>query len=131
MSYLVSWRRNEPEKIDGVTELDAVLERIEREAASDGPVVVGVYQQHGDEWIGMDVAAGHPQRAFVFATGTPGGYATEPGVEPWPADIVFDHGGTPTEYHPGETQMSPATARRVVREFVATGARLRCIRWDQ
>jgi Immunity protein Imm1 len=131
MSYIVSWRRHEPEKVDSVAELDALLERIREDVATSGPVVVGVYQQQGDEWIGMDLGAGHPQRSFVFATGTPGGYATEPGVEPWQGDIVFDYGGTPTEYHPEETQVSPQTGLQVVREFVATGRRLSGVTWEQ
>src|SRR5262249_22582825 len=58
---------------------------------------------------------------FVFATVGPGGDGTQPGIEPWPEDINFDYGGTPTDYHPEETRVRSETARQAAPEYVRSG----------
>jgi hypothetical protein len=130
MTYLVSAGRDEPRQIADVDDLDALLDALAARAELSGPLVVGIYRQDGEHWLGMDLGIGHPERSFLFATGDDGGYGCEQGVEPWPADIVFDYGGTPTDYHPEETRVRPATARQAARELVASGQLPSSVRWE-
>jgi hypothetical protein len=130
MTYTVSTGRNEPQKVANADELDALLDALTEQAQVSGPVVVGIYRQDGAHWSGMDIGIGHPERSFLFATGDAGGYGFEPGLEPWPEDISFDYGGTPTDYHPEETRVRPATARRAARDLVTTGRLPGSVEWE-
>jgi hypothetical protein len=130
MMYTVNAGHTEPHEVADARELDALLDALTEQAEVSGPVVVGIYRQDGTHWFGMDVGIGHPERSFLFATGDDGGYGFEPGLEPWPEDISFDYGGTPTDYHPEETRVRSVTARRAARELVTTGRLPGCVQWE-
>ena len=72
---------------------------------------------------GLQLGVGHPHRAFVLALDAAGGYAVEPGLEPWPEPIPFDCGHEVLDFKPAWTRVGPATAIMAAREYVRTGAR--------
>lgn len=136
MTHIVAWGLDEtlPERqprvpASTIVELDEVLDRI---AAAPEPTAVDIIPADippGERRL-LQIGLGHPQRSFVFYLGAPaGGYARESGVPEWDEEIVFDHGGEPTEYLPEWTRVTPMAAREAAREYLRTGTRLTLLGW--
>lgn len=127
--YEVTWLGTGHTVLAGPEQVDEILAPLHEQGR---PVVVDVFRyRDGRPDGGVQVGLGHPHRSFVLYFGEPdGGYAVEPGVDPWDSDIEFSYGGQATEYHPTETRITPTCAFEVVRQLVATDQRPSCVEWD-
>lgn len=124
------WEHHSPLIVPTVVELDRVLDRI---AEAGRPMTVNIYHPGGGADLPagrlVQLGVGHAERSFVMldADGT---WAVEDPLPPLGAGIWFDYGGLPTEVPPAHTRVAPATARRIAREFIASGGtRPTFVRW--
>jgi hypothetical protein len=133
MSYAVKWGREPRRLIHGVEELDDVIDSLATARGdAQAPYVLSVFlptPDEDDDYAGVQIAVGAPERSFVFYNGPGGGYGFDPALEEWAEDIVFDLGGQATEYHPAETRVTPAAALAAARQFVGTGRRPTGLQW--
>lgn len=129
-TYEVTWLGTGHAVVTDPSQIDAVLGPL-HEAGQ--PCVVDVFRyRDGRPDGGVQVGVGHADRSFVLYFGEPdGGYAVEPGIEPWGCDIEFSYGGQPTGYDPSETRITPGRAIALVRQFVATDSRPAGVDWDE
>jgi hypothetical protein len=80
-----------------------------------------------DEIAVLDVGLGHPTRAFAWS----GKYGVEDLVAALTESIWFDYGGTPTEYLPFCTRVTPAMALQVAQDFMRSDGQLSSsLRWE-
>ncbi|MFV2105648.1 Imm1 family immunity protein [Micromonospora sp. LOL_015] len=129
-TYEVTWLGTGRAAVSDPAQIGEVLR-----ALHDGgqPCVVDVFRHRdGRPDGGAQVGVGHPDRSFVLYFGEPdGGYAVEPGIEPWGCDIEFSYGGQPTDYTSSETRITPDRAIALVRQLVATDSRPAGVDWDE
>ena len=130
MRLAVQWEGRPARAVTTVEELDVLLESIER---AGRPVLVDLFDpERDDPWgdrVLIQIGVGHPDRSFVMFDAD-AAWGVEPGTPPASDPIWFDYGGTPTEFGPTRTRVSPAVAREAAREFVARdGGRPTCVEW--
>lgn len=128
-TYEVTWLGTGHAVVTDPSQIDAVLGPLHE---AGHPCVVDVFRYHdGRPDGGVQVGVGHAYRSFVLYFGEPdGGYAVEPGIEPWSCEIEFSYGGQPTGYGPAETRITPERAIALVREVIATDGRPTGVAWD-
>lgn len=139
MTYVVDWGRDDNETpVSTVDELDAVLDQIGQQAAQHGPIAVDVFpddDQDGTEPdyvpYGLEIGIGYPDRSYVSYTGEPAsGFAYDPDLPPLEDTRTYNYGGEPAWYDPEHTRITPQQARDAAREYVRTGQRPACVRWN-
>jgi hypothetical protein len=126
----VQWDRQPPTTVVTTDELDTVLDAI---AGVGRPVMVDLFDPERDDPWGeralIQIGVGHPDRSFVMFDAD-SVWAVDPDTPPSRHAIWFDYGGTPTEYSPNRTRVTPETARQAAREFLARGGqRPTCVQW--
>jgi hypothetical protein len=126
----VQWAGRPAQTVTGVEELDTVLDGIERDGR---PVTVDLFDpERDDPWgdrVLIQIGVGHADRSFVMFDAD-GAWGLEPALPLAPDPVWFDYGGTPTEYGPSRTRITPAAARQAAREFLdREGARPTCVEW--
>ncbi|WJK33354.1 Imm1 family immunity protein [Solwaraspora sp. WMMA2065] len=129
-TYEVTWPGTGRAVVSDPAQIDKVLRALHDVGQ---PCVVDVFRYSGGRPDGgVQVGVGHPDRSFVLYFGEPaGGYAVEPGIEPWSCEIEFGYGGQPTSYHPAETRITPDVAFVLVRQLIATDNRPTGVTWDE
>lgn len=80
----------------------------------------------------LQLSVGYPHRAAPHFIGEPhGGVGYQPGLEPWQGGVVtFDENGEPAEYGAAQLRVTPSMARQAAREWLTTGTRPTCVRWQ-
>jgi hypothetical protein len=138
VKYDVWYGRHGREPVSSVTELDAVLDVVQRQRGDGGApyavtIVPAVEDAEFDELPGLQIGIGNDERAFVFfstADGHGTGYGFEPGTQEWSTILAWDYSGQWTDYEPAKTRITPATAREAARQYIATGRRPTCVQWS-
>ncbi|MEV6596111.1 Imm1 family immunity protein [Actinoplanes sp. NPDC051346] len=119
--------------VETVEQLDAALDRVEKERGPKGRVFVVDITKGEDEIgvpIGLHMSVGHPVRNRVFWMGPGDGIGYEPELEPWHGEMIeFDYGHLPTEEVPEALRVSQEKAREAAREFIRTNERPTCLSW--
>ncbi|MEV6598745.1 Imm1 family immunity protein [Actinoplanes sp. NPDC051346] len=121
--------------VDNATDLESVLDRIEKERGPDGLHFV-VDITNGELMrrlpVGLHMTVGHPKRNKVIWMGPGDGIGYEPELEPWHGETIeFDYGHLPTEEPPEYLRVGREKAREAAREFVRTNKRPTCLLWDK
>jgi hypothetical protein len=137
-TYTVAWGIDEVSETGQQTievttpeELDAALDRVHAE--SEQPILVDIYPS---DWTGLvppglQLGLGHPERALlVYADAEGSAYAIDPAIPDWPETITFEYGGQPTEVDPQRVRATPKAVRQAAREYIETGQRSTCLRWE-
>ncbi|MGC9667746.1 Imm1 family immunity protein [Planosporangium sp. 12N6] len=136
MRYTLHWGPDNARRITTVAELEGLLSFLTTVRGRDGaPHGVDLLPAGVDEG-GLQLGIGHPQRAFVVwldagaAPGTGGSYGIDDDLEAWPEPIGFDCGVDVVDFKPAWTRVTPRQAVQAAREYVVTGARPTCLRFD-
>lgn len=117
-------------------ELDALLDRITVTTDTDGyPFKVGIFAdgiRYDSLPVGVEITTGHPERSSVLYLGPGGsGLGFDDALPVWEGGTVwFNTNGVPADYEADRLRLRPEQARQAVREFVLTGQRPTCARWE-
>lgn len=130
MTWIIEWGRDPQTSrvhtttVAGPDDLAVVLDDIE---AVGVPTAVSIYRDDDDN--GLQIGLGHPTHAWALIIEPRGGYASEPDVPEPNTSVEYDYNGEPTTYR-RQLRITPATARQLAREYVATGRRPTAVSWD-
>jgi len=128
--FTLYWGTDDTARINRVEDLDLQLSLLTRGLRRTRiPYAVDLLPAGAHDG-GLQFGVGHPERAFVLALDPPGGYATEPGVLPWPEPIAFDYGHELVELKPDWTRVTARAAIEAARHYVRTGTRPTNIHFD-
>lgn len=136
MTYRATWGYDGQQTVNSATELDTLLDRLEHERGEEGdPLAVAIIDLDADPELrpGLDLGLGHPNRSFLFYSGTTAtetGYAADPALPAWDTDIYWDRGGSPDPHEPARTRIRPEQAREAARQYVTTGRRPTTVTWN-
>lgn len=109
--------------VESAVQLDAALDTIANKA--DGPTMVFVDHEVTNPATQVRILVGHPTRSSLRWTrfGSPvlRCVAVDESLSPWEGMLACDVEGAVEEVPPDHSRLAPATARRAVLEFVASG----------
>ncbi|GII23004.1 Imm1 family immunity protein [Planosporangium mesophilum] len=135
MRYTLHWGRDNARRIATVAELDGLLSFLTTVRGRDGaPHGVDLLPAGATEG-GLQLGLGHPQRAFAIwldgaAGAGRGSYGIDDDLEAWPEPIGFDCGIEVVDFKPAWTRVTPEQAIRAATEYMVTGAKPTCLRFD-
>ena len=130
MRYMVHWGLDNAERISSSAQLERLLTFLRSVRGRDGaPYSIDLIPAGAGNG-GLQLGIGHPDRAFVLALDDAGGFGLQDEMEPWPEPITFDCGPVVLDFKPAWTRIKPSTAIRAAHEYVGTGARPTCLRFD-
>lgn len=129
MRYTLHWGRDNARRISSVADLEGVLSFLAtlkgREGAPHGVDLLPAGAAGG----GLQLGIGHPHRAFAIWLDD-AAYGIDDDLEAWPEPIGFDCGREVIDFKPAWTRVTPRLALQAAREYVLTGARPTCLRFD-
>jgi hypothetical protein len=132
-TYTLAWGWNDADpsgqntiQVTTIEELDAALDSL----TTGGPYLITVYE---GTWAtgeparpdGFQLVWGHPQRAALTWLGDDAAIAVDPSLPQWPEPIGHDQDAA----SPRRTRLTPAQARRALREYLRTGRRPTSVVW--
>jgi hypothetical protein len=127
--YTLHWGRDNARRISTVADLEGLLSFLAtlrgREGAPHGVDLLPAGAAAG----GLQLGIGHPQRAFAIWLDD-AAYGIDDDLEAWPEPIGFDCGREVIDFKPAWTRVTPRLALQAAREYVLTGARPTCLRFD-
>jgi len=130
--YTLHWGRDNARRISSLADLDGLLSFLATMRGREGAPHAVDLVPAGAEAGGLQLGIGHPHRAFVvwLDAATGGGYGIDDNLEAWPEPIGFDCGVEVVDFKPAWTRVTPQQAVAAAREYVVTGARPTCLRFD-
>jgi hypothetical protein len=127
--YTLHWGRDNARRISSVADLEGLLSFLAtlrgREGAPHGVDLLPAGAAGG----GLQLGIGHPQRAFAIWLDD-AAYGIDDDLEAWPEPIGFDCGREVIDFKPAWTRVTPRLALQAAREYVLTGVRPTCLRFD-
>ncbi|HEV7965105.1 MAG TPA: Imm1 family immunity protein [Actinoplanes sp.] len=136
MRCTLHWGRDNARRISTVAELEGLLSFLATIRGRDGaPHAVDLLPAGATEG-GLQLGIGHPRRAFAVWLGGDdtvsgrGSYGIDDDLEAWPEPISFDCGVEVVDFKPAWTRVTPEQAMRAAREYMLTGTKPTCLRFD-
>jgi immunity protein Imm1 of predicted polymorphic toxin system len=123
----VEWGEDGTAWVSSVAELDALLDKLAREAAAK-PFMVDLVSPSGDS-LSIGLGSKKSVLSWIPSGGNPPYYASKGNPEADGA-VVFFYRGSWSEF-PGWSAISIAAARAAMRTFFQTGARPTTVEWEE
>jgi hypothetical protein len=127
--YTLHWGRDNARRITTVADLDGLLSFLATLRGQEGAPHCVDLLPAGATGGGLQIGVGHHKRSFVIWLDD-AAYGIDEDLEAWPEPIAFDCGREVVDFKPAWTRVTPRVAVQAAREYMLTGTRPTCLRFD-